>query len=109
MAEEQEQKTRIWVSGCACCNCDTEDTDKVSLTFEIPGAKKDDIDLRVIPDGLRLVAKRDPTTEYVSEYSFMCSAEVDKVKASYADGVLEVEVPLTCKDPFTESPKIELS
>src|SRR5271157_739060 len=108
MAEEKEQITRIWVSGCACCDCDTEDTDKVSLTFDIPGAKKDDIDLRVIPDGLRLVAKRDPTTEYVSEYSFMCPADVDKVKASYTEGVLEVEVPLTCKDPFSDSPRIDV-
>jgi HSP20 family protein len=107
MSDEKESIRRIWVSGYDC-DCDAEDSDNISMKFDIPGAKKEDIDLRVIPDGLRLVAKRDPTTEYVSEYNFMCPADVTRVKAVYYEGELDVEIPMTCTDPFSESNRIDV-
>ena len=107
MSDEQEMIRRIWVPGYDC-DYDTEDMDNVSMTFDIPGAKKEDIDLRVIPEGLRLVAKRDPTTEYVSQYEFMCPADVENVRAVYNEGELDVEIPLKCTDPFSDSPRIDV-
>jgi HSP20 family protein len=110
MSEEKDSIRRIWVPGCMdCSSCSDEDVDNVTMTFDIPGVNKEDIDLRVIPDGMRLKAKRDPTTEYVSEYEFICPADVSQVKANYNEGVLEVSVPLTCKDPFSDIPKVDLS
>ncbi|NMC03822.1 MAG: Hsp20/alpha crystallin family protein [Candidatus Lokiarchaeota archaeon] len=101
---------RIWIPGCACTEgCGDAGEDNVSITFEIPGVKKEDIDLRVIPDGLRLEAKRDKYTSYVSEYAFLCDADPEHVKAEYHDGVLSVDVPLTCKDPYVDGKRIVLS
>ncbi|MBN2152182.1 MAG: Hsp20/alpha crystallin family protein [Candidatus Lokiarchaeota archaeon] len=111
MAEKDEGKPdimrRIWVPGCVCSEgCGIEGEDTVSITFEIPGVKKDDIDLRVIPDGLRLEAKRDKITTFVSEYAFVCDADPEHVKADYHEGVLDVEIPLKCKDPYVDGKKI---
>ncbi len=101
---------RIWIPGCACSEgCSDEGEDNVSITFEIPGVKKDDIDLRIIPDGLRLEAKRDKNTAYVSEYTFACDADPDHVKAEYHEGVLNVDIPLKCKDPYVDGKKIVVS
>lgn len=91
----------VWVPGCTSCEtCSDDGSDNVSITFEIPGVKKENISLRVIPDGLRLEATRDEHTKYVSEYAFLCPADTGHVKASYQEGILEVSVPLECKDPF---------
>ena len=113
MTDDIELMRRIWVDGIDCCDCSDvcsdEGDDKVNFTFEIPGVKKEDIDLKIIPDGLRLSAKRDKNTEYVSEYAFMCPADPDHVKAEYREGVLEVEVPTKCKDPFVDGKKIVLA
>ncbi|HME54487.1 MAG TPA: Hsp20/alpha crystallin family protein [Candidatus Lokiarchaeia archaeon] len=107
MSDEKDVIRRIWVPGFDC-DCDVEDKDKVSMKFDIPGARKEDIDLRIIPDGLRLVAKRDPTTEYVSEYSFKCPVDVDNVRVVYNEGELDIEIPMTCSDPFSDSPRIDV-
>nr|MDO8112177.1 Hsp20/alpha crystallin family protein [Candidatus Sigynarchaeota archaeon] len=107
MSSDKEMIDRIWVPGCACSEgCGADGEDQVDITFEIPGVKKEDIDLKVIPDGLRMTAKRDKITEYVSEYEFMCPAEVENVKAEYHEGILDVTIPLKCKDPFTDGKKI---
>ncbi len=109
MTLDNELINRIWVHGIVCSNaCGAEGEDSLNITFEIPGVKKEDIDLKIIPDGIRLSAKRDKTTEYVSEYAFICPAEVEKVKAKYSDGVLDVEIPLACRDPFSDGKKIVL-
>ena len=73
------------------------------------GVKKEDIDLRIIPEGLRLEAKRDKHTSYVSEYAFACDADPDHVKADYHEGVLNVDIPLKCRDPYVDGKKIVLS
>jgi len=108
--QENQIIRRIWVPGCSFCDsCGDGTTDKVSITFEIPGVKKGDIDLRLIPDGMRLVAKKDAYTEYVSEYLFNCPADVENAKANYSDGVLNVEIQLTCKDPFDDAKLVDVS
>ena len=113
MTEEKDTMRRIWVDGLDCCDCSDacsdESDDKVRFSFEIPGVKKEDIDLKVIPDGLRLNAKRDKDTMYVSEYGFICPADTDHVKADYREGILDVEIPLVCKDPFVDGKKIVLA
>jgi HSP20 family molecular chaperone IbpA len=111
MSDENESINRIWVSGCDCCSCDDEgaDADHVSLRFDISGVKKEDIDLRVIPDGMRLIARKDPKTEYFSEYRFMCPADIDNVVAVYDNGELDVSVPIACEDPYVDSRRIDVA
>ena len=65
--------------------------------------------MKLIKDGLRLEAWRDKHTQYVSEYAFLCPAITDRAKAKYEHGVLEVEVPLECKDPYTDASIISIA
>ncbi len=110
MEESNDMVRRIWIPGCACTDgCGTDGEDKVSITFDIPGVKKEDVHLKVIKDGLRLEARRDKSTEYVSEYQFLCPADLDHVRANYNSGALTVEVPLVCTDPFKDSKDIPLA
>jgi HSP20 family molecular chaperone IbpA len=106
--EEHTHKHRrsIWVQACPTCDCgctDEGDPEIAHLVFEIPGVKKEDIHLHVVKDGLRFTAPRGEDVQYVSEYSFSCPALVDEADAKYEDGILTVEVPLECENPFKGS------
>lgn len=104
------ETTRIWVDPCPTCDCGCSDEgeDTETLTFELPGVKKDEIHLHVVKEGLRLVAPRHDKYEYYSEYEFACDAVPDKVKATYEDGLLSVTVPLECPDPFRGSRQVPI-
>ncbi len=99
----EEVRKQIWVSPCIDCGCDCEGEgqDHYRLVYEIPGVKKENIHLHIIKEGLRLRAKLNDKTEYVNEYVFSCDADPEKAKAKYENGVLEVEVPYVCPDPFS--------
>ncbi|MBD3188738.1 hypothetical protein GF325_18060 [Candidatus Bathyarchaeota archaeon] len=110
MATTQENIRNIWINGCSCCDtCTDDDGDMVSIVFDIPGVAKDKIDLRVVPEGLRLEAWRDATTRYVSEYAFLCPAKSKEAKATYINGELTVQVPLECKDPYKDAGRIPIA
>ncbi|NHJ41254.1 MAG: Hsp20/alpha crystallin family protein [Asgard group archaeon] len=97
-----KEKKLIWVHPCVDCGCDCKDVedDHYHISIELPGVKKKDIDLKVIKSGLRLRAKKSDDVEYVSELKFLCDANPNKVKAKYEDGLLTVDVPFDCPDPF---------
>ncbi len=82
----------------------------VVVKAEIPGMKKEDIDVKITDDTITIsgekkkeekVEKRDYYRYERSEGSFSRSfrlpegAETDKVKAKFKDGVLEIRVPLS--------------
>ena len=46
--------------------CSDEDESSYTLIYDIPGASRENIDLKVIPEGIRLIAPRDDETEYFS-------------------------------------------
>ncbi len=102
MTEQGTDRDLIWVSPNFTSDnaCSGEGTDVYHLTYEIPGASRDGIKLRVIKDGIRLSATRGSDEEYWSDISFDCDADPSKVKATYSDGVLKVDVPIMCPDPF---------
>jgi HSP20 family molecular chaperone IbpA len=104
------ENMRIWVDPCPVCDvgCSDEGDDSETLTYEIPGVKKEEIKLHVVKDGLRLVAPRHDKYEFFSEHSFACDAMPDKVKAKYEDGLLTVNVPLDCPKPFKDSKQITI-
>ena len=106
----EEVTKKIWVSPCVDCGCDCEGEaqDQYHLVYEIPGVKKENIHLHIIKEGLRLRAKLNDTTEYVNEYLFACDVDPDKTKAKYENGILEIEVPYVCPDPFAGAKAVKI-
>jgi HSP20 family molecular chaperone IbpA len=80
----------------------------MNFSFEIPGARKETIDLKITKEGLRLTAARDENVEYYSEYSFICDGKPDAASAKYDNGILSVTVPYECPDPFKDAQKISI-
>ncbi|MBN1330702.1 MAG: Hsp20/alpha crystallin family protein [Candidatus Heimdallarchaeota archaeon] len=106
-----EDKKLIWVHPCVDCGCDCNEIgdDHYHISIELPGVKKKDIDLKIIKTGLRLRANKGKNIEYVSELKFLCDAKTDAVKASYSDGLLSIDVPFDCPDPFKDANGINIS
>ncbi len=99
--ERKTIKNRIWVNPRMDSEFACEDEDgSYNFKFEIPGAMKDKIHLHVVSEVLNLVAPKDEDTEYVSHYHFGCPVDVPGIKAKYEDGVLDVELPYNCPNPF---------
>jgi HSP20 family molecular chaperone IbpA len=103
---EEKKVRRVWVPACPECpsSCSDDESD-ISLQFEIPGVNKDKINLQVVKDKLRLIAKRSDL-EYYSEYEFECETIPEKVKAHYDNGELTVHIPQVCPDPFKDGKSI---
>ncbi len=88
---------------------DVQETDKeVVVTVELPGMKKEDIELNVTPERVEIKAQtKEETTEekedfraYARKYAgfyrsipLPALVESDDVKATYKNGVLEVTLP----------------
>jgi HSP20 family molecular chaperone IbpA len=106
MAEEKT-KPRFWINPCDC-GCDDPDSDMYTLSYELPGVDKNDIDLKVTKYGLQLIAERE-NIEYYNEFPFACDAVVDEVNALYENGLLTVQVPLNCPSPYKEAKKVEIT
>jgi len=101
MAELTKSKKKVWVYPAFDCDCEcSEDDNNVyRLTYEIPGVDKKNIHLKVIKDAIRLVAHKDDI-DYVNEFSFQCDVDVDETLAEYDNGVLTIDLPYDCPDPF---------
>lgn len=98
-----------------------EQDDTYVVKAELPGVKKDDIDVSVSGDTLTIKGERKAETEteeenyYLAERSygsFMRSmalpstVDADNIEANYDDGVLEVKLPKSSKE---ESRKVKVS
>ena len=91
------------------CGCESDDEDVYSLTYELPGVKKEEIHLHIVKEGLRLNAPRGEYIEYFSEYTFGCEVDPNQAKVIYEDGILTISVPYTCPDPFKGSKPIAIA
>jgi HSP20 family molecular chaperone IbpA len=103
-------KRRIWINPCPSCSCgctddddDDDDVDELTLVYEIPGVKKEDIHIHIIKDRIRLIAPRFDDYEFYNEYSLNCPALIDDVTTDYIAGVLTIRIPYECPDPFKGS------
>lgn len=68
-----------------------EGDDKVSVTAEVPGVNKDDIELEVVDDVLKIkVDTKD--RKYYKEVKLPCEVDASSAKATYQNGVLDVEL-----------------
>jgi len=89
-----------------------EKEDKYVIKAELPGMKKEEIDISVIGDTLTIKGERKAETEVKEEDYYCCersygsffrsialpsTVDADKIKASYEEGVLEVTLPKAVK------------
>ncbi|MFO8010918.1 MAG: Hsp20/alpha crystallin family protein [Dehalococcoidia bacterium] len=98
-----------------------EKDDKYIVKAELPGVKKDDIDVSVSGDTLTIKGERKDESEtkeenyYLAERSYgsfvrsmalPSTVDADNIEANYDDGVLEVTLPKSEKE---ESKKVKVS
>jgi HSP20 family protein len=98
-----------------------EKKDKFVVRAELPGMKEEDIDVSVIGDTLTITGERKAETEVQEENYYCCErsygsflrsiaipshVNVDKIKATYEDGLLEISLP---KAPEVKPKKVSVS
>jgi HSP20 family protein len=98
-----------------------EKEDKFVVKAELPGMKKEDIDISVTGDTLSIKGERKAESEVKEEDYYFCersygsfsrsialpsSINTEKIEASYEDGVLEVSLP---KVPEVKAKKVDIS
>ncbi len=76
------------VSSCS------DDKGNLEIEVNLPGVKKENIELKMVEEGFFVRAKREETgVEYVGTYAFCCGVIPEKAVARYCDGKLYVIVP----------------
>lgn len=91
-----------------------EDATHYHARVEVPGVKKEEIDLKLDPErGVLLKVERkvvrngsENTERFARQFSLPSDAQTDKVSAKLEDGVLTISVP---KVPKQEPVKIEIA
>jgi HSP20 family protein len=94
--------TLIRVAANTVAYTDAE-THKLVVEFAIPGAPTETVDLKVLPDSVHLTAPaRD--IQYVSALALAWPVKPELAEATYAHGLLRIEVPF--KDPMEDAVKV---
>jgi HSP20 family protein len=95
-------RTRMSPDICAY----SDETEKnLKIEVELPGAKKEQIKLKMEEDGVYIDAKTD-NVEYLGSYALCCPVIPKKAKAQYKEGLLKITVPY--KEPFVEALEIPI-
>ena len=63
----------------------------VSITAEVPGVSKEDIDLEITEDTITIKVDQEEK-KYYKEVDLPCNVDADSAKASYRNGVLDIEL-----------------
>jgi HSP20 family protein len=97
-------EVRIKVAPDTVAYADGE-TNKLIVEFAIPGAPTDTIDVKILEDSVHLTAPaRD--IEYVAALALGWPVKPHKAEATYANGLLRIEVPI--KDPMEDAVKVTI-
>jgi len=85
-----------------------EDADKYTLSFDIPGMRREDIKMHFADNSLKISGERKSTEEskdatchrverlygkFYRSFNFPTQVNAEKISAAYHDGVLSVTVP----------------
>ena len=131
MQEDFEEMARRWDGGqfgmtpteSSSMRVDLENkTEEFVLTAELPGFDKDDIDVRVTDQTLRIEAEREAESEEETEGEYVRrerhrasvsrsirlpeAVEADDVSATYNNGILTVRIPKS--EPVSQGTRIEV-
>jgi len=68
-----------------------EGKDTISVTAEVPGVDKKDIDLEITENTLTIKVDKDKR-KYYKEVELPCEVDANSAKASYQNGVLDIEL-----------------
>jgi len=73
--------------------------------IHLPGVKKDEVKLRVLPELFDLKAKREHVLFTLTEY-FPCELDVNSIQAKYENGLLQMKARI--RDPLEDAVEIPL-
>jgi len=80
-----------------------KDEEAYTITFEVPGVSKEDIQLEVTADGLWLKAVNEELKkDYKNHFHFKEPVDPEKVSARLKAGILMVTLPYANKKPKTK-------
>jgi len=69
-----------------------EGDDKISVTAEVPGVKKEDIDLEIVDNNKLIIKVDNPERKYYKEVELPAEVDEKSAKATYQNGVLDIEI-----------------
>ena len=85
-----------------------EEEDGYDVEIQLPGASKEDIDLKVLPGGFMVRAPRADTedTEYIGSFAFCCPVNEEKVDATFENGLLKAHFKMA--EPYEKATKVSI-
>ena len=85
-----------------------EEEDGYDVEIELPGASKDNIDLKVLPGGFMVRAPRADIgdTEYIGSFAFCCPVNEEDVEATFDNGLLKAHFKMA--QPYEKATKVSI-
>ncbi len=87
------------------CAYPDEDHEYLNIEIELPGVKKEDIDLKIHFDSFYLNANKEGV-HYIGSYAICCPVKPEDAEATYENGMLTVTVPY--KNPLDDAVTVEI-